>query len=174
MRLLTQDEARFGLHDGHTRRRLTACGHKPVQLTLPRYEYYWIYGAVDPISGESFFLELPALDTPCFQAFLHELSTAFPTTMNVVLLDGAPPHTAKSLHIPDNILLIRIPPYCPELNPTERVWEDMRQNLSFDPHATLSSLVDDAAKLLRSYTPDELISLTGYDYLQSAYLAHAA
>lgn len=141
---------------------------------LPRYEYLWIYGAVDPITGESFFLELPALDTPCFQKFLDELSAAFPTTMNVVLLDGAPPHTAKSLRIPDNILLIRFPPYCPELNPTERVWEDMRQNMSFDPYPTLASLVDDAATLLRSYTPEELVALTGYDYLTSAYLAHAA
>ena len=174
MRLFVQDEARFGLHEGHTRRRITAFGRKPVQLMLPQYEYVWIYGAVDPISGESFFFELPALDTPCFQAFLDELSAAFPDTLNVVLLDGAPPHVAKSLRIPDNILLVRIPPYCPELNPVERVWQDMRQNLSFNPYATLSSLVADAATLLRNYTPSELASLTGYDYLRSAYLAHAA
>lgn len=151
-----------------------AFGHKPVQLMLPQYEYYWIYAAVDPISGEAIFLELPALDTPCFQAFLDELAATFPNTMNVVLLDGAPPHLAKSLRIPANILLIRLPPYCPELNSAERVWQDMRQKLSFDPHATLPSLVADAAAVLRSYTPSELVSLTGYDYLHRAYLAHAA
>jgi len=169
-----QDEARFGLHEGHTRRRITAFGHKPVQLMLPQYKYVWIFAAVDPISGESFFLELPALDTPCFQAFINELSAAFPGTLNVVLLDGAPPHLAKSLSIPENILLIRIPPYCPELNPAERVWQDMRRNLSADPHPTLSSLVADAESVLRGYTPSELASLTGFDYLRRAYLAHAA
>jgi hypothetical protein len=56
---------------------------------LPRYEYLWFYGAVEPATGESFFLELPALDTKCFQAFLNEFSRAYPDTLNLLVLDGA-------------------------------------------------------------------------------------
>ena len=174
MRLLVQDETRLGLHEGHIRRRITACGVKPVQLMLPRYEYVWYYGAVDPITGESLFLELSALDADCFQIFVDEVSTTFPDTLNVMLLDGAPAHVAKRLRIPDNVLLVRLPPYCPELNPAERVWEDVRQRRSGDPPVTLSALTQEVGDILRAYSPETLASLTGYGYLRQAYFAQAA
>lgn len=141
---------------------------------LPRYEYAWFYGAVDPITGDSVFLEMPALDVNCFQAFLDEVSTTFPDTLNVMLIDGAPAHVAKRLCVPDNILLVRLPPYSPELNPAERVWQDLRQNLGPEPPATLAAFTQDVGRILHSYTPSTLASLTGYDYLRQAYLAQAA
>ena len=67
---------------------------------LPRYKYLWMFGAAEPATGESFFLEMPALDSPCFQAFLNEFSSAYPDTMNVMVLDGAPAHIARALRIP--------------------------------------------------------------------------
>jgi hypothetical protein len=103
VRCFFQDETRLGLHESQTRRRITARGVKPVQPMLPRYEYLWFFGAVEPASGESFFLELPALDTVCFQAFLTEFSEAFPDTLNVLVLDGAPAHVARALKVPDNL-----------------------------------------------------------------------
>jgi hypothetical protein len=141
---------------------------------LPRYEYAWFYGAVDPITGDSIFLEMPALDVTCFQIFVDEVSTTFPDTLNVMLIDGAPAHVAKRLRVPDNILLVRLPPYCPELNPTERVWQDVRSNISADPPGSLSALTQDVGRVLRSYSPSTLASLTGYDYLRRAYLAQPA
>lgn len=59
-----------------TRRCITAPGVKPHQLVLPRYKYIWVFGAVEPATGESFFLEMPALDSACFQVYLDELSRA--------------------------------------------------------------------------------------------------
>lgn len=164
VRRFFEDEARLGLHEPVTRRRITARGVKPVQPMLPRYEYFWLYGAVDPTTGESLFFELPALDTPCFQAFLREFSLAFPDTLNVLVLDGAPPHTAHALVIPDNVLLFRLPPYSPELNPVERIWLDLRKHLGSDPPASLSSLAADAAQVLRAYTQEALRSLTHFGY----------
>jgi transposase len=103
---------------------------------LPRYQYLWFYGAVEPATGESFFLELPALDTKCFQAFLDEFSRAYPDTLNLLVLDGAPAHIARALVIPENVYLARLPPYSPELNPdspelnpVERVWQDLRKRV---------------------------------------------
>lgn len=159
-----EDEARIGLHEGITRRRITACGVKPTQLVYPRYEYFWIYGAVDPSTGESFFLELPSLDTPCFQVFLNEFSRAFPETLNVLVLDGAPPHIARSLKVPENVLLFRLPPYSPELNPIERVWLDLRRRMGDTLPPSLDALADSAAQAICSYTNDSLASLTRFGY----------
>ena len=133
---------------------------------LPRYEYLWFYGAVEPASGESLFLELPALDTACFQAFLNEFSGAFPDSLNVLVLDGAPAHVAQALVVPDNVFLVRLPPYSPELNPIERVWQDVRKLLGDELPATLCALADAAAKILRDYTRPTLALLTDYGYTQ--------
>lgn len=133
---------------------------------LPRYEYTWLYGAAEPATGESIFYEMPALDSKCFQAFLDEFSLAFPDSMNVLVIDGAPAHVAHSLVIPDNVVLFRLPPYCPELNPMERVWQDMRKRLSTDLPAGLSALVNDMTRVVCDYTPATLASLTGYTYLR--------
>lgn len=160
-----QDETRLGLHESTTGRRITACGVKPIQLMLPRYEYFWIFGAVAPLTGDSFFLEMPALDTPCFQVFVTELSRAFPDTLNVLVVDGAPPHIARSLVIPENVLLFRLPPYSPELNPIERVWLDLRKRLGDDLPASLKALADHAAQTLCIYTNDVLASLTHFGYV---------
>lgn len=168
VRLFMEDEARFGLHQGIPRRCITARGVKPHQLVHPRYKYIWLFGAVEPATGESLFLEMPALDAICFQVFLYELSSAYPDTLNVVVIDGAPAHIAHALEVPENVELFRLPPYCPELNPVERVWEDFRQRLSADLPAGLSALVDDVARVVCEYTHPILASLTGYPYLRRA------
>lgn len=165
VRLFVQDEARFGLHEGITRRSITAASVKPHQRVLPRYEHTWLFGATEPASGESLFFEMPALDSACFQAFLDEFSLACPDTMNVLVIDGAPAHVAHSLVIPDNVVLFRLPPCRPGLNPMERVWQDMRKRLSIDLPAGLDALVSDMTRVVREYTPAVLESLTAYPYL---------
>lgn len=168
VRLFVQDEARFGLHEAITRRFITAPGVKPHQLVLPRYDSFWLFGAAEPATGESFFFEMPALDSICLQAFVNEFSCAYPDSMNVLVIDGAPAHIAHSLVMPDNVVLFRLPPYCPELNPMERVWQDVRKRLSVDLPAGLSALVDDVTRVVCEYTPTVLASLTGYAYLRRA------
>jgi hypothetical protein len=133
---------------------------------LPRYEYLWYYGAVEPASGDAFFLELPALDTPCFQAFLDEFSRAYPDSLNLLVLDGAPAHVAQALVVPENVILLRLPPYSPELNPVERIWLDLRKLLGATLPASLGALADAAGTILRDYTADTLASLTAYGYTQ--------
>ena len=168
VRLFVQDEARFGLHEAITRRFITAPGIKPHQLILPRYKYFWLFGAAEPATGESFFLEMPALDSDCFQVFINEFSRAYPNTMNVLVIDGAPAHIAGALVIPDNVVLFRLPPYCPELNSMERVWQDLRKRLMLGLPAGLNALKTDVTRVVCEYTPDILASITGYPYLRAA------
>lgn len=156
-----------------TRRCLTAFGVKPIQPVLPRYEYYWLFGAVEPLTGESLFLEMPALDTACYQAYLDELSLTYPDSLNLLVIDGAPAHTSGSLRVPDNVLLVRLPPYSPELNPIERVWQDLRKWLGSTLPDDLHALKEHVATILLSYTNETLASITGYPYLREIYSAQS-
>lgn len=167
MRLFAEDESRLGLHEG-VRRRLTARGVKPLQSLLPRYEYFWLFAAVEPLSGASLELEMPALDVPCVQAFLNEFARSYPESLNLLVWDGAPAHIAHALIIPSNVVLIQLPPYSPELNPVERLWEDLRYRLGSTLPPSLCALQERTADLIRAYSPDQLASLCGYDYILHA------
>ena len=61
LRVFFQDESRLGLHLPQPRR-LTARGVKPLQPYAPLDEYYWLYAAVEPATGDAFWLEMPTLD----------------------------------------------------------------------------------------------------------------
>ena len=86
--------------------------------------------AVAPQTGESFWREFSHLDSLCFQIFLEQLAGEYPDNLNVVQVDNGRFHHSSSLKIPDNILLIFQPPYSPELNPSERVGQHIKQELS--------------------------------------------
>ena len=170
LRLWYQDEARFGLHLPQYRR-LTARGVKPIQPFEPSYTYSWLYGAVEPATGESFFLQLPHLDAECFGVFLAELSTTARETLNVVVLDNAPAHVKRSLVVPENIVLLWLPPYSPELNPVERLWLAIRQKIdvfSRSVRTSIDALEEHVAAIVRALTPTQIASLTGYDYILQA------
>ena len=170
LRLFYQDESRLGLHLPMPAR-LTGVGVKPIQPYAPLYAYYWLYAAVEPTTGESCWCELPHLDTVCFQAFLNHLSQAYPNSLNVLVLDNAPAHTATTLELPDNILLLHLPPYSPELNPVERLWQDLKRRIDVFDHqvrSSLDALRDHVADIIQRYTPEQLQSLTGYRYILNA------
>ena len=125
VRIFCQDESRVGLLPVQ-RRRITVSGIKPVGPVHYRFENFYVYGAVEPTSGESFFLELPQLNTANFQIFLQEFAHAYQGTLNIVLMDNGSCHKAKSLVLPDQVVCLFLPPYSPELNPIERLWRDLK------------------------------------------------
>lgn len=167
VRVWLQDESRVGLQLPRPRR-LTAQGVKPYQ---PLYEYYWLYAAVEPATGQTYWWELPALDLICFEAFVHQLGEHFSDDLNLIIIDNAPAHTAQQLQLPDNVVLIYLPPYCPELNPVERLWQDLKSRIIASHHAIrtqLSALQDHVAEIINRYTPEYIQSLTGYPYILHA------
>lgn len=110
------DETRIGLKTIE-RKRITACGVKPIGKVQWNFKAYYLYGAVSPESGESFWLEFSHLDSVCFQIFLDKLAAHYPDVLNIVQVDNGKFHHSSTLKIPDNVLLIFQPPYSPELNP---------------------------------------------------------
>lgn len=167
MRLFCQDESRIGQHLP-SGRRITLPGVKPHRVMCPLYEYYWLYAAVEPASGEAFWLEMPRLDSGCFQLFLDHFSRQHPDSLNLLVIDNAPAHVAKTLRVPDNIILIDLPPYCPELNPVERLWQDLKRrlvDLGTQVRLSMDTLRQAADQFIQNYTLEQLASLTGYPYL---------
>ena len=84
------------------------------------------------------------------------------------MLDHAPAHIAKTLVIPANVVLIYLPPYCPELNPVERLWQDLKgrlTGLAAPVRCSLSAMREAVEGFIRAYSPQQLASLTGYPYL---------
>ncbi len=165
--MFSQDESRFGLLTVR-RRRLTACGVQPVGAVQHIFEWFYVYGAVEPTTGDRFFLELPYLNAESFQLFVDAFAEAFPDSLNLLLLDNSGAHTSQQLTLPANVRLVLLPPYCPELNPIERVWRDLKDALAWLQFPTLDAQQDYVATLLRGYAAVTLQSLTGNSYLVDA------
>jgi transposase len=170
VRVFCQDESRLGLHLP-VHRLLTGYGVKPVQIIEPLYEYYWLYAAVEPTTGEAFWWELPRLDADCFTVFLDQFARQYPQSLNIVLLDQAPAHVAQRVVAPANVVLVWLPPYSPELNPVERLWEDLKYRIDVQNPSLRSNLEvyrEHIAGRVRDYTAETIASLTGYSYLVEA------
>jgi len=153
------------------RRRLTGYGGKPVQVVAPLYEYYWLYAAVEPTTGEAFWGELPRLDADCFTVFLRQLGQHYAESLNSVLLDQAPAHVAQRVQWPETVISVWLPAYSPELKPVERVWEDLKARINVldgQIRSSLASLQEHVAGIIRHYTAEAIASLTGYAYLVEA------
>lgn len=123
-----QDEGRFG--------RITipgACwappGMRPIVPKQAIREYTYVYASVAPIDGEVDSLILPDMYSSTLQIFLDEVSSRHPDELIMMVMDGAPCHRAGSnlLKIPENMRLIFQPPYSPELNPAEHLWDELRE-----------------------------------------------
>jgi hypothetical protein len=87
LRVFAQDETRLGLLPV-VRRRMTACGVQPVATVLHQFDNFYLYGAVEPTTGASFFLELPYLNSRAFQRWLDGFAATFPTSLNLLVLGG--------------------------------------------------------------------------------------
>jgi hypothetical protein len=90
-------------------------------------EFVYVYGAVSPLQGELDWRLCREMNTARMGESLVQVSRAHPADLIVMVLDGASSHKAKELVIPENIRLLALPPYAPELNPQEHVWDELRE-----------------------------------------------
>ena len=132
--ILFQDEARFGrINAPH---RCWVKGERPVVYCQIVREYTYAYASVCPFDGTMDSLILPWAYTTAMNIFLAEVANRHGDKFILMFLDQAGWHKAKKLNIPQNIRLTSLPAYSPELNPTEHIWDELREkyfhNLAFD------------------------------------------
>ena len=122
-----QDEVRFG-RMSDPRSCWAPSPHRPVvNLALVR-EFRYEYAAVSPWDGCLDFMTTEKMNTENMTLFLAQVSAAHKEEFIVMVVDGASSHRGKELVIPENVALIRLPPYSPELNPAEQIWNILRRN----------------------------------------------
>ena len=124
-----QDEARVG-QQGTLTRVWAERGSRPPAPRDQRYEWAYLFGAVCPARGIGAGLVLPFANAAMMSLHLAEISIQVaPGAHAVVVLDGAGWHQkGNKLHVPDNLTLLHLPPYSPELKPVENVWAWLRGN----------------------------------------------
>jgi len=164
-RLFAMDEARFGLKATH-RRQWCPSGSRPPWVHDHQYHWFWLYAAVEPVSGTCFVLFLPHVDGACFERFLEELRRHTGTDRIGLVLDNSGSHTSGKVRWPDGIEKIALPPYSPELNPAERWFEALRRVFANAVFDTLEDLETALTEALRPYwqSPAKLQRLVGYPW----------
>jgi transposase len=122
-----QDESRVG-QQGSTTRTWAKKGTRPQAIKQKQFISANIFGTVCPERDSGFALILPDKDTSMMQLFLDELSKTIPPKKHAVLItDQAGWHKTPKLKIPKNISFVFLPPYSPELNSIEQLWQQLKQ-----------------------------------------------
>ena len=165
------DEARFG----RMNRPRPCWAPRPIRPEVASQlirQYIYLYGAVCPQDGTCVYLIMPTSNTECFQNFLNVLSRRFARQDILLVLDGAPNHRSRDLVVPDNITLLFLPPYAPELNPKENLWDEIREKI-FKNYALKS--IDavrtklDAAIGYIERKPNLVKSITSFPYIAKSF-----
>ena len=167
MRLMFADEAGFGRIN---KPKYCWCfpGLRPVVPCHHIREYRYAYGAVEPVTGESFFLILPNCNTVCMNVFLRDLSVEYPDDRIVLVCDGASWHRANALEVPDNIRLFFLPPATPEMNPIEQIWKEIRKRgFRNEIFRSLDKVIERLCSTICSLSHSSIKSITGRDWIIS-------
>ena len=167
IKIFSYDETRLGLITP-LGKRITLPGVRPVGQIQIVYENYYIYGATEVSEGENFFLEFPCMNADCFQGFLDGFSEIFSDSMNVMLIDNARIHKVERLEIPENIRLVFLPAYSPELNPIERFWQYIKKDIKGEIFSDLAEMKDYVANILKECSEKTIASITGFPYILDA------
>lgn len=170
VRVLFQDEARFG--------RMcipVSCWaplpYRPVVCRSIERQFKYIYASVCPEEGKLFYMVKDKMNTINMSRHLSQISNRMASNFVIMVVDGASSHTSKSLTIPSNIALLRLPPYSPELNPAEQIWRMLRGdyfgNRTFK---TLDEAMDRARVGMKNMARDRdaTIQLTLWPWISTA------
>lgn len=166
VRVFFMDEARFG-QQGTLTNVWAATGSRPTAVKQTKYEWVYVYGAVEPGTGDSVALLMPYVDTACFNIFLQTLSKALkPGDHAVLIMDQAGWHHSKGVTMPSNITPLFLPPYSPELSPIENLWHYLKSHyLSNRAYDGYDDLLEAGGEAWRSLTPEVIRSVCRCDYL---------
>ena len=177
------DEARFGLHT-ELRRVWTRRGQRPgspahrpplfpssssVVARQIKYEWDYLYGALGVIGGEAHFAHVPGVSLDWDEGYLRDLAASDPQAVHVLIRDQAGFHLREGdPRLPARVRIIDLPPYSPELNPCEQLWDIVKDEIANRIYATVTTLRAGMSATLRRFwdDPGAVLRLIGRDWLQ--------
>ena len=144
---------------------LTAKGVKPICPFQQVFQSTYLFGAFSPLDGNSFLLILPKCNNDNFQIYLDKFSLLNTNELKVIVLDNGAFHKAKRLKIPENIILIYLPPYSPELNPAENMWARFKRDFTNRLFTTIAKLENYMGKQVKELTKEVVRKTCGFGYV---------
>lgn len=165
--LWSQDETRIGQKGSRTRT-WAATGSRPVGKVDTRYANAYLFGAFCAQRDVGIALVLPCANIEAMQLHLEEVSRSLPENVHAAMLaDGAGWHDSPKLRVPENVTLVKTPPYSPDCNPAEKVWQYVKDNFLgarvFESYEHILDAVCDAWKKLCAEA-GRIASLTGFKF----------
>lgn len=156
---------RFGLRT-QLKRRWTPQGIRPTGNMKIGYDWGYLYAVINPGEGQLQAWLMPDMQKNTFQAFLDDFSAELKVD-TLLVLDGAPAHRAR-LKLQDKLKLQLLPAYSPELNPVERLFQEMRIALSNQVFTNLQEVETLLTQALKPYfsKPEKLKQLTLYPWMR--------
>jgi hypothetical protein len=139
-------------------------GSRPRAPRDRRYDWAYLFGAVCPERSTGAAVIMPEVNIEAMNVHLAEISRCVSLgAIALLVLDGAGWHSSPRLNVPDNVVLLPLPPYAPELNPVENIWEFLRANfLSHRVWGTYEEILDACSiawnKLMQA--PERIASIT--------------
>jgi transposase len=151
------------------KRVLSLKGIKPIGKYRHAYKNFWVWGSFSPITGDSHYIYSNTVCKEMFVEYLKDFSLYKPDEFKIVLIDNAGFHSTKDVELPENIALLPIPPYSPELNPAERVWQFLKDKISMKFFDNLKQIEENLDHIMNELTNKQMASITGYDFLKNAF-----
>jgi len=162
-----QDEGRFG-RISLPRRCWAPSGIRPLCGAQIIREYIYAYSAISPTDGVIDSLIAPRADCGVMEIFLQQVSERFDDEFIIMFMDKAAWHTAGKLNVPDNMKLLFLPPYSPQLNPVEHLWKEVREkyfhNLVFDSIDAVGDRLMEALAAMNQ-NPDTVKRFSGFKWI---------
>ena len=131
-------------------------------------EYVYIYSSFSPLDGKMDSLILPYMDADNMQRYLDCISNRYPNEYLLIFMDKAPCHSEGALKIPENVQIEFIPPYSPELNPAENMWDEIKEKFFHNKFFnSINDLMDHMVIAIQKYesSPDIVKRITGWDWI---------
>jgi transposase len=151
VKVFFEDEARFGRINNVSRCWVPPHQRAEVKQQMVR-EHVYAFTAVCPISGETYSFLSPLCNTEAMNELLRGFSKQYEQDQIVLIVDGAGWHKSKDLVVPPNISISMLPPYSPQLNPTEHIWDYIREQKKFNNYIfdSLDALEDHLFEVLKN------------------------
>ena len=163
VRVWAADECRYGLHS-FTRRCWGLKGVRVVKRVQQKYKWGYVYGALEIVEGHAEFRFMPSVSLDFSRGFLEQIAARDPQAEHVVIWDGAGfHHKSGDTRVPPHIHLLALPAYSPELNPSEKVWDIIKDSIANRVFGTLNAIEQTLSGALRPFWEDcaRVLSLVG-------------
>lgn len=142
----------------------TPMGYRPVAPVKIGYENTYLYLTLCPFTGDGFAAFLPKLNSEQFSWFVSQVQNCI-SQPSLFIADGATAHKIE-LFDKQKLRFVKLPAACPELNPIERFFKEVRKHLKHKIFDTLQQAKERLQTIVEKLT-DKVISLTCFPYIRS-------